>query len=109
MRKTTLLLVVLLLGLVAGCGVELPTPSPSPTQTVLATSPPPPTEASTSSEATVPDAPESEVGSTLGSASCVAAPFDFPTESRIPSITEDDHVHGPDDASITFIEYADFQ
>jgi protein-disulfide isomerase/cyclophilin family peptidyl-prolyl cis-trans isomerase len=33
----------------------------------------------------------------------------MPVESRIPSITEDDHVKGPDDAEITVIEYADFQ
>jgi hypothetical protein len=39
----------------------------------------------------------------------MAAPFDFPVESRIPPITEEDHVHGPADAPITFIEYADFQ
>jgi len=44
-----------------------------------------------------------------GPAFCVEAPFDFPAELRIPPVTEEDHVHGPADASITFIEYADFQ
>jgi hypothetical protein len=39
----------------------------------------------------------------------VAAPFDPPVESGIPPITEEDHVHGPADAPITLIEYADFQ
>jgi len=39
----------------------------------------------------------------------VAEPFDFPVESRIPPVTEKDHIHGPADAPITFIEYADFQ
>jgi len=39
----------------------------------------------------------------------VEAPFDFPVEPRIPPVTEDDHVHGPADAPITFFEYADFQ
>ncbi|MFO7741945.1 MAG: peptidylprolyl isomerase [Anaerolineae bacterium] len=33
----------------------------------------------------------------------------MPEEAPIPPIGEDDHVVGPDDASITFIEYADFQ
>jgi hypothetical protein len=44
-----------------------------------------------------------------GPASCVAAPFDFPVEPRIPPVTEEDHIHGLADAPITFIEYADFQ
>jgi hypothetical protein len=44
-----------------------------------------------------------------GPAACVAAPLDFQAEPRIPPVTEDDHVHGPADAPITFIEYADFQ
>lgn len=112
MRKIAFLLVVLSLGLVAGCGVELPTPSPSPTQAVLPTSPPSPTsppEATVSSEEAVAEAPASGMDSILGLASCVAAPFDFPTEPRIPPITEDDHLHGSADASISFIEYADFQ
>jgi hypothetical protein len=39
----------------------------------------------------------------------VEAPLDFPVEPRIPELTAEDHVHGPADASITFIEYADFQ
>ena len=104
MRKPALLLTILLLGLVVGCGVELPTSSPSPTPTSLPTSPPSPTPAS---EATTAVPPASETAP--GSASCVAAPFDPPVESRIPPITEEDHVHGPADAPITLIEYADFQ
>jgi len=39
----------------------------------------------------------------------VQAPLEFEAEPRIPSVTEEDHVHGPADAPITFIEYADFQ
>jgi hypothetical protein len=44
-----------------------------------------------------------------GPATCVPSPLDFPVESRIPSVTDKDHVEGPAGASITFIEYADFQ
>jgi len=36
-------------------------------------------------------------------------PLEFPTNPNIPPVTEDDHSHGPADAPITFIEYADFQ
>ena len=42
-------------------------------------------------------------------ASCTARPLTLPTEPRIPPVTEADHIHGPADAPITIIEYADFQ
>jgi len=38
---------------------------------------------------------------------CRAQPL--PAEPRIPPVSERDHVHGPADAPITVIEYADFQ
>jgi cyclophilin family peptidyl-prolyl cis-trans isomerase/protein-disulfide isomerase len=104
-RKFVLLTIVLLIGLVAGCG-EGATPSPSPT-------PPPPTtasetEAETESE-TNPDPTALPAASPTPSGPATCETFELPVEPRIPDVTEDDHVLGPDDASITFIEYADFE
>ena len=96
MRKSALILLVLLLGLIAGCGTESEPPSPSPS----------PSPSPVPATATV--APTAAAASS-GPAACVAAPLDFQAEPRIPPVTEDDHVHGPADAPITFIEYADFQ
>jgi hypothetical protein len=103
MRKSALLMAVLVMGLVAGCGVEMPSPVPTATPTTAPTSPPP----TSVPEATDATPPASEASS--GSASCVATPFDFPVESRVPPISEDDYTHGSADAPITLIEYADFQ
>jgi len=35
--------------------------------------------------------------------------FTLPVASNIPPVTEEEHIHGSEDAAITFIEYADFQ
>jgi len=94
MRKFVLLLTILLLiGVAAGCGngEEAANPTSSP--------PPSPTPASASAVAVIPSDP----------ASCELSPFEFPPNPNIPPISEVDHTEGPDDASITFIEYADFQ
>jgi hypothetical protein len=97
MRKLALLLLALFIGgMLFGCGSEPTTPPPSPT------SRPSPTPVS-ESPTTAPT-----VDATAAPASCVADPFD-PTESGVPPVGEDDLVRGPSDASITFIEYADFQ
>lgn len=116
MYKRTLLLALTVLALVAGCAKELaspasaPTPLPSPES--LPTSA---TETATVATATVAptadDAPVSETpvgGSSSGPASCVVEPLDFPV-APVPPVTEADQVYGPPGASITFIEYADFQ
>jgi len=100
MRKLALLSTVLLVGLITACGGESASPTPTPTPT-LSPSPTPAPETATVAPT---------VGITLsGPASCVEEPFDFPVEPRIPPVTGEDHVHGPIDAPITFIEYADFQ
>ena len=93
MRKLALLLIVLVL--VAGCSKETATPTPSPTSPPI----PPPTPTPEMPLAITPSGP----------ATCVLEPLEFQVEPRIPPMTEEDHVHGPADAPITFFEYADFQ
>lgn len=117
MRKYALILLFVLLGVwgvgcgagdggVSGVDVTLESTVASPTDAS-------PTDAPTepSPEATEPGPPLEDLDDPAPGepASCVADPMDFPVESRIPDVTEDDHAHGPADASITIIEYADFQ
>ena len=102
MRKLALSLSVLSVVLAAGCGVQMPSQTPTAIRPAEPTSMPSPTSSpSTSDTATT-------VPST-GPASCVVEPFDPPVESGIPPLSDDDHAHGPGEASITLIEYADFQ
>ena len=88
MRKLALLLMIILV-LVVGCSGESANPTPTPLPT------------------SAPETPTAVTSS--GPATCVLEPLDFPVNPSIPPVTEGDHVHGPDDAPITFIEYADFQ
>jgi hypothetical protein len=39
----------------------------------------------------------------------VVESIDFPTNPAIPEVTDEEVIHGPADAPITVIEYADFQ
>ena len=95
MRKSVLLLVVVLLvGALTGCDGE--SASPTPTQMPTPVSP---TETTSVAPPITPSDP----------ASCVVEPFEFPTNPNIPPVSEQDYVHGPEDAPITFIEYAEFQ
>jgi hypothetical protein len=107
MSKRALVVAALLVGLAAGCSGGEASPSPSSTPTT-------PTQAPTSRPAAT---PTTETGTEVptdppkqtGPASCVAEPLDFPVNENIPPLTAEDWVHGPADAQITFIEYADFQ
>ncbi len=105
MRKVVLLSFVLLLGLVAGCGGET---TPSPAATATSAPPSPTSESAASTSEPNLDATDVSVTPTpSGPATCEV--FSLPVESRIPDLDEDDHVVGPEDAPISFIEYADFQ
>jgi hypothetical protein len=102
-RKLVLLSTALLLGLVTGCGGGVTPPaSPSPTLLPSPTSAPSPTPVPETDTAEPTVAPEPS-----GPATCDL--FTLPVAPNIPPVTEEEHVHGPDDAAITFIEYADFQ
>lgn len=52
---------------------------------------------------------KSEPEPTPPPAFCMAQPLNLPVEPRIPPVTEADYIHGPTNAPITIIEYADFQ
>jgi hypothetical protein len=69
-----------------------------------------PTTVPSSTPAVGPDADAPSANPTPSDmASCVAAEAEFPVEPNLPPVTADDHVRGSDDASITLIEYSDFQ
>ena len=107
MRKLVLLIaLVVTLGVLTGCGQETTPAEPSPTFTPEPAAPteaPPSPTSEPAAEATDPVTTETP----SGPATCEV--FSLPVESRIPDLDEDDHVVGPEDAPITFIEYADFQ
>jgi hypothetical protein len=93
MRKFALLVTVLALGLVVGCARATPSPTatPSPVPTI------PPTAVSAATATASPP----------GTVACRAAPFG--KVEGLPPVSDRDWVRGPADASITLIEYSDFQ
>lgn len=95
MGKAVLLSLVLVLGSAAGCAPAAPEATPSPSPSPVPSTP----------EADATDVPATPASS--GPASCQG--FTLPPEAPVPPVGDDDHVVGPDEAPITFIEYADFQ
>lgn len=88
MRRLVRLTAIIVLGLAAGCTT---TTTPSPTATPMPTKPP------TAMSAT----------GTPGTVECRARPFG--KVEGLPPVSDEDWVRGPAAASITLIEYADFQ
>ena len=105
LKKRALLLAALLAGLVAGCDGGAATEVPTPTRPAAPTSAAPPT--SSAEVATATSSPA--VITPSGPAACTVEPLEFPVNPVIPPIAETEVIHGPADAPITFIEYADFQ
>jgi hypothetical protein len=115
MRKYTLLVAALLAALLVGCGGAT-APASDATKGPLeaaeetlstqpdATDKPLPTAGS----AAATDTPGAATGP-AGPAECVAAEAEFPLQPGLPPITTEDNAEGPADASITLIEYSDFQ
>lgn len=104
MRRAALLVLVLALGVLTACAGESTPDASSATATPM---PPAPTDAASSTEPAA-EATDPAVTSTpSGPATCEV--YTLPVETRIPDLDEDDHVVGPEDAPLTFIEYADFQ
>ncbi|MGD2143724.1 MAG: thioredoxin domain-containing protein, partial [Anaerolineae bacterium] len=97
-RTSVVLSLTLTLAFAAGCGGGA-TPSPSPSPSPMS----PTTTAAPDKDATDPPA----TPTSSGPATCEL--FTLSPESQIPSVSEEDHVVGPEDAPITFMEYADFQ
>src|SRR4030042_4604118 len=104
MKKSILLFLMLLAVGLAGCLPQVQaTPTPTSTTTATTEAKPAPTFILTvpTQSAFLPD---------LGCTVITRKPTPGPTEESIyPSVSEADHVKGPDNAKVTIIEYSDFQ
>lgn len=100
MRKSAFLLTILILGLAAGCGVELPSPVPTDTPTTAPTSLPSPTSV-----------PEATTAAPSGPASCTVSESAIATLAldNFPPTTAEDWGRGPENAPIVVTVYSDFQ
>jgi len=110
LKKSIVLLVILSVFLVAcqSAATEIPpeptSESPVEPDTASTELPPLPEVSAT---------PDAEQATDQAEANCTVVssqPTPGPTEqSLVPPVSDEDWVHGPDDASVTFIEYGDFQ
>ena len=115
MRKTFLILFLLIATLLTACQSSAPTEQVTATEQVANTKPPTamaePTEAAT--EQAAPTLEEVAVEGSLVRMTCTVEsrdPTPGPTEASIfPPVSESDWEQGPDSAKVTIIEYSDFQ
>lgn len=115
MRKTLLIVFLLITVLLAACQSSAPTEGITATEQVANTQPPTamtePTEAAT--EQAAPTLEQVAAEGSLVRMTCTVEsrdPTPGPTEASIfPPISESDWVQGPDTAKVTIIEYSDFQ
>jgi hypothetical protein len=116
-QRLIMLAAAWLVPLLAACGPATPPPAAEVTDTPVAavaspTVPGPATStpAPTSTPAGVAEAtPEAQVAFPTPNPNpeCVAEPI--PEDPNIPPVTADEWSEGPDDASISLVEYSDFQ
>jgi hypothetical protein len=102
MRKHLPLVGFLLAAFLIGCGGRAE-PADAPTAVVEQAATAVPTVEPTDIPSPAGEQPTAEP------AACVEASAEFPLLPGLPPVTEDEHRKGPSDASITIIEYADFQ
>jgi len=112
-KRIIALLVILSVFLVACSSAVTETPG-EPSAEIVET--PPVTEASSTENPAPPQAsatPGEQQATEQADATCTVvsrAPTPGPTEqSLVPPLSDEDWVHGPDDAAVTIIEYGDFQ
>ncbi len=102
MLRRILLPLAALLALLAGCAAPLSPAAPTATALPPTRLPATPTAAATATSA--------RLGKTPGCSVASVKPTPGPTQkSLFPTVREGDQVSGQDDASITIIEYSDFQ
>ena len=107
MVKKIITLSIILLVFLAACQSTPASPTPQPNeQADPGSTELPPLPVVSPTPANDPPASQTEVNCTVVS----REPTPGPTEqSIIPPVSETDWVHGPEDAKVTIIEYADFQ
>ena len=109
MSKRLMLAAVLLAALLVACGGQAASPTAAPPAVPTEEPTQPPSAAPTAAPTVQATTVTSGTLQSSGPAVCTLEPMEFPANPNIPPITDEDHTHGPADAAITFVEYADFQ